>query len=69
MQTCASRTFTASPDLTGTPLVLDQWLPLQLSNITSLSVVLVGAEQTVPAILDESGAAILDEGGGAVLEQ
>ena len=64
---CLSKTFTATPDLGGTPLVLDEWLPLDLSNLTSASVVLI--TDSVRAILDEHEDAILDEFGNAILEE
>jgi len=69
-QICLSKTFSATPDLGGTPLVLDEWLPLDLANLTSATVVLIGEEEFVRAILEEeTGSAILDEGGNAILEE
>lgn len=69
MQICLSKTFTASAELNGTALVLDEWLPLDLTNLSSATVVLVGDEDFVRAILDEHGDAILDEYGNAILEE
>ena len=69
MPRCLSKTFTVSPDLPGTPLVLDTWLPLDAGRIVSASVTLFAGEEAVRAILEEAGGAILDESGGAVLEE
>jgi len=70
MQTCLSKVFTASDELSGTPLVLDEWLPLDLTNLDSVTVQFIGGE-TVRAIMEEGGVpgAVLDEGGGAWLEE
>lgn len=69
MQICLSKTFTASAELNGTVLVLDEWLPLDLTNLSSATVVLVGSDEFVRAILDEHGDAILDEYGNAIIEE
>lgn len=50
-------------------LVLDEWLPLDLTNLSSATVVLVGSDEFVRAILDEHGDAILDEYGNAIIEE
>lgn len=68
-QICLSTTFTATPDLGGTELVMDEWLPLDLASLTSATVVLIGDEDFVRAILDEAGNPILDEDDGAILEE
>lgn len=68
-QICLAKTFTATPDLGGTDIVLDEWMALDLTGLTSATVTLIGSDEFVRAILDEYGNAIIDEGGGAILEE
>lgn len=70
MQTCLSKTYTANPELPGMPLVLDQWLPLDLTQLESVTVKLI-AGPVVRAIMEEGGVpgAEIGEGGGAILEE
>ena len=68
-QICLAKTFSATPDLGGTDIVLDEWLPLDLTALTSATVTLIGEEDFVRAILDEHGDALIGEGGGAILEE
>lgn len=70
MRTCLSKTFTASPELSGTALSLDVWLPLDVTNLDTVTVRLIGGE-VVKAIMEEGGVpgALMAEGGGAVLEE
>lgn len=71
MRECSSKTFTASPELLGTALELDVWLPLGMTNLDTVTVKLIGQEETVRAIMEEGGVpgAWMGEGGGAVLEE
>lgn len=69
MAICLSKTFTATPGLGGTELVLDEWLPLDLSALTSATVVLIGEEVRAIMEEDDTGNAILDESGNAILEE
>lgn len=49
MRECLSKTFTASPELAGTALQLDVWLPLGLTNLDSVTVKLVSQEPVAPS--------------------